>query len=117
MADCLGQSLASLMVRINEYRPGNEHNQEDMMAYVDGMGYTDFGGCPDHALALLQFAETFQLKDLWTDAFVHCVGMNNELDSSSGFEVGRSFKSYILRAHKILACVPCLSSPDHESPY
>ena len=43
--------------------------------------------CADHALAVLQFAETFQYREIWTDAFVHCVGMNDQLDTSAEFEV------------------------------
>lgn len=83
----LGEALAALLERMNEYRPNEEENQDDIMAYIDGQGYSDFRDCPDHALAVLQFAERFELRELWTDAFVHCAGMNNELAASAEFEV------------------------------
>ena len=87
VADRLGQALISLLERMNEYRYNAQQNLADLRSYLDDQGYTDFRDCPDHALAVLQFAEKFQLKDLWTDAFVHCVGMNDRLDSSAEFEV------------------------------
>ena len=83
----LGQTLISFLERVNEYRPNLEDNQDDVLAYVDNQGYTDFRDCPDHALAVLQFAEAFQYRELWTDAFVHCTGMNDQLDASAEFEV------------------------------
>lgn len=87
VGDRLGQTLISLLERINEYRPNPEDNQDGILAYVDDQGYTDFRDCPDHALAMLQFAEAFQYRELWTDAFVHCTGMNDQLDTSAEFEV------------------------------
>ena len=83
----LGESLILLQERMNEYRPDEEENQDDMLAYLDSQGYTDFRECPDHALAILQFAEKFQYRELWTDAFVHCAGMNGQLAASVEFEV------------------------------
>lgn len=85
----LGDALISLLERMAQYRPNSEENQDDILAYIDGQGYTDFRECPDHALAVLQFAERFEYRELWTDAFVHCTGMNDQLDSSAEFEVFR----------------------------
>ena len=49
---------------------------------------------------MLYFAEHFQNQDLWTDAFVHCVGMNNSLVKSSELEIiSRVSKALITRAH------------------
>ena len=87
VGDRLGRALTSLLERMNEYRPYPEDNQDDILAYMDGQGYTDFRDCPDHALAVLQFAETFQYRDIWTDAFVHCTGMNDQLDMSAEYQV------------------------------
>ena len=83
----LGAALTALHERMNEYRPNSEENEDDFLAYVDGQDYTDFRECPDHALAVLQVAETFEYRELWTDAFVHCVGMNNRLVLSAEFPV------------------------------
>jgi hypothetical protein len=90
----LGDALILLLERMNQYRPDPEENQDDLLAYIDLMGYTDFRDCPDHALAVLHFAEKFQDRELWTDAFVHCAGMNNELVTSGEFMVSPSNHTY-----------------------
>ena len=86
----LGDALIALLDRMNEFRPNSQFNQEDLLAYLDDQGYTDFRDCPDHALAVLQFAEKFQDRELWTDAFVHCAGMWDLLDKSTEFEVSQT---------------------------
>ena len=83
----LGEALVALLARMDEFRPNPEVNQDDMLAYLDEQGYTDFRECPDHALGVLQYAEKCQDRDLWTDAFVHCAGMWDLLDRSAEFEV------------------------------
>ena len=83
----LGVSLVSLLDRMNEFRPDQEENQDDLFAYIDNLGYSDFRDCPDHALAIIHFAEHFEYRDLWTDAFVHCAGMNDDLITSGEFMV------------------------------
>lgn len=84
----LGEALISLLDRMSDFRLDEEESQDDLLAYIDGQGYADFRECPDHALAVLRFAEKCEFRDLWTDAFVHCVGMNDRLVSSAEFEVG-----------------------------
>ena len=81
--------MIDLYTRLNELRYDQDQNLDDILAYIDNEGYTDFRECPDHALAVLQFAETLQERELWTDAFVHCVGMWEQLDRSAEFEVRR----------------------------
>ena len=83
----LGHTLVALLTRMNEFRPDPEVNQDDILAYLDTQGYTDFRDCPDHALGVLQYAENCQHRDLWTDAFVHCAGMWDLLDKSAEFKV------------------------------
>ncbi|KAK4692740.1 hypothetical protein P7C71_g4522, partial [Lecanoromycetidae sp. Uapishka_2] len=87
VGDRLGDALIAVLQRLNEWRPNEEQNLDDILAYIDNGGYTDFRDCPDHALAVLQFAEKFQLRELWTDAFVHCTGMWEQLDKSAEFEL------------------------------
>ena len=87
IGDHLGQAIIRLQTRMNQYRPDPQDNQANVLAYIDDQGYMDFRNCPDHALALLQYAEQFQLPKLWTDAFVHCAGMHDELETSSEFSV------------------------------
>lgn len=88
----LGETLIDLLERMNEWRPDQEENEDDFLAYIDSQGYTDFRDCPDHALAVLHFAEKYQYADLWTDAFVHSVGMNESLFSSSEFCVSFAYQ-------------------------
>ena len=84
----LGDALMSLYERINEFSANDRaQNEDDILAYIDNQGYTDFRDCCDHALAVLRFAENMQLRELWTDAFVHCAGMWEQLDLSAEYEV------------------------------
>ena len=87
VGDRLGEALVALLERMSDFRSNGEENRNDILAYIDEQEYSDFRECPDHALAVLQFAENFELRELWTDAFVHCAGMNNDLASSAEFEV------------------------------
>lgn len=87
VGDRLGEALSATLERMSIYRPGTVDNLEDFLPYLDSQGYTDFRECPDHALAILEFSERYELKDLWTDAFVHCVGMNDNLIVSGEFDV------------------------------
>jgi len=83
----LSNALIDLLERMLILRPATTNNVDDCLAYAERMGYMNFAHSPDYALALLRFAEHFQLRDLWIDAFSHCVGMNDSLSLSSEFEV------------------------------
>ena len=83
----LGDALIDLKERMDQYRPDREENEDDFLIYIDAQGYSDFRDCPDHSLAVLQYAEKFHYAELWTDAFCHCAGMNELLISSSEFSV------------------------------
>ena len=72
---------------MNEFRYSEENNLKDILDYMDREGYLNMTHHPDHALGVLYFAEHFQLKDVWTNAFVHCVGMNDIIIHSTEFEV------------------------------
>ena len=85
-----GKTLVDLQERIHLFRSGNSSNDNDLMAYLGNLGYLEFAHCPDYSLGLLQFAEHYQLKELWIDAFTHCVGMNEILSESSEFPVGEA---------------------------
>ncbi|KAL8938748.1 MAG: hypothetical protein Q9216_003735 [Gyalolechia sp. 2 TL-2023] len=96
----LGDSLLSLLDRMNEFRASEDENLEDILAYLDSQEYTDFRSCPDHALAVLQFAERHELLELWRDSFCHCAGMSEDLEFSAEYEfVSRQSKALIMRAH------------------
>lgn len=83
----LGGALVGLLNSLNEFRSEGEDNLQAIIDYMDEEGYADMSNQPDHALAIFFFAEHFQFKDLWIDAFAHCVGMNEKLITRPGFEV------------------------------
>jgi len=85
----LGEALVRVRERMSEVRLKEAQNDADMMTYIEEQGYTDFRYCPDHAIAVMHYAEKYQDTDLWTEAFVHCVGMYDILISSIEFPVGR----------------------------
>lgn len=87
----LGGALVGLLNSMNQFRSAGEDNVQDIIDYMDEEGYSDMRNTPDHALAVLFFAEHFHFKNLWIDAFVHCTGMNEKLIASPGFEVCRAF--------------------------
>lgn len=96
----LGKSLVNLLERMMLFRNEEADNVQDFTTYLEDSGYLDFGNCPDYALAMLSFAEHFELRDLWIDAFVHCVGMNENLCSSPEFgAISRVSKALITRAY------------------
>ena len=69
------------------FRSGQINNNLDFLKYAETQGYRDFVECPDYALATVFYAEHYKLRDLWIDAFAHCVGMNEVLALSPEFAV------------------------------
>lgn len=82
----LGDALVDLLDRMNHFRP-NGNNTSDLLSYAGRIGYLNFIGCPEYALAMLRLAEQFKLEDLWIESFAHCVGMNDHLPNSAAYEV------------------------------
>lgn len=83
----LGQAFIDLHERMHLFRSGRVDNQQNLLDYADHQGYRDFVDCPDYALAMLYYAEHYRNRDLWIDAFAHCVGMNESLALSQEFAV------------------------------
>jgi len=88
----LSTALIDLLERMLMLRSATINNVQDCLAYAERMGYLDFSHSPDYALALLRFAEHFQLRDLWIDAFSHCVGMDDSLCLSPEFDVSHLYQ-------------------------
>ncbi|KAF4635000.1 hypothetical protein G7Y89_g3101 [Cudoniella acicularis] len=82
----LGGALVGLLNSMNEFRSPGEDNVVAIMDFMDEEGYSDMRNSPDHALGVLFFAEHFHFRDLWIDAFAHCVGTSEKLIASPGFE-------------------------------
>ncbi|KAF2399350.1 hypothetical protein EJ06DRAFT_464854, partial [Trichodelitschia bisporula] len=96
----LGRAMVDLQDRLQLLRPDAARNQREVMAYLEGMGYLEFVHCPEYALALLHYAENFRIGDLWIDAFVHCVGMNDLIESNSQLQaVSPGTRTLVARAY------------------
>lgn len=97
----LGKALIDLLERIHLFCPNNATNIQSFLSYVQRQGYSNFVDRSEYALAFLNFAEKFRLRDLWIDAFAHCVGMNDQLDLSPEFDVSiiqtSSVRRYLTR--------------------
>jgi len=83
----LGQSLAEVLDRMKSFRTTGVDNVGDLLNYADQVGYTRIENRPDYALSMLYFSERHKLRNTWTDAFSHCVGMNGSLGLSSEYQV------------------------------
>lgn len=105
----LGRALATLLESMHEFREAGADNVKDLIAYMDEEGYLDFNGLPGNALAVLYLAENFRLRDLYIDAFVHCVGMSEILYRCPEYHVRRP-RPRSLEFSLLLADI-CLSCP------
>lgn len=83
----LGDALVTLLNSMHEFRSADADNVDDLMNYCDEEGYFDLCNQPSHSLAILNLAESFRLRDLYVDAFAHCVGMSDNLFRSSEYLV------------------------------
>ncbi|QDS72392.1 hypothetical protein FKW77_008645 [Venturia effusa] len=100
VGSCLSQALIGLQERLDLVRPNDPDNHNDLMSYFERRGYLEFSHCPDYALAFLHYAERKEQYDLWVDAFVHSVGMNEMLILSPEFnKISHVTKALITRAY------------------
>lgn len=86
----LGGTLVGLLHSMHELRSGVQDNIADMMDYLDEEGYLEMSNQPTNALAMLHLAESFEMSDLYTRAFAHCVGMGHLLNDISEYQVSYS---------------------------
>lgn len=97
----LGSALVALLHSMREFRSGVEDSVADLLEYIDEEGYLRLTGQPDHAVALLFLAESFQLWELYVRAFVQCVGMRERLSSSAEYHIiSNASKRLIEQARK-----------------
>lgn len=83
----LGKAIVGLAHSMEEFREPGCDNIQGLLDYLDEEGYLDMSNHPDHAVAILHVAEVFQLRELYIDAFAHCVGMSEHLFKCSEFPV------------------------------
>lgn len=87
----LGQALIGLLNSMHEFRSGLGDNVEDMREYLDEMGYSELTGQPNHALAMLHYADHFQMRKDYVRSLTHCVGMHERLHMNSEYQVSIPF--------------------------
>ncbi|KAK7728510.1 hypothetical protein SLS57_002398 [Botryosphaeria dothidea] len=97
----LGSALIDLQERLHLFRSAEpSQNQSVFMEYAEDIGYLNFTHRPDNALAMLYYAEHYEIKNLWIDAYAHCVGMNETLFLSTEHDpIPRVTKALITRAY------------------
>lgn len=93
----LGNALVALLSSMHEFRDAGVDNKQDLLAYLDEEGYLDTRHQPNHALGILHLAENFELRELYIDAFAHCVGMSEQLYKSPEYSVSSSSHPCLLR--------------------
>ncbi|KAL0932113.1 uncharacterized protein CTRU02_213066 [Colletotrichum truncatum] len=93
----LGNALIELMSNMAEFRSKDVDNMADLISYLDEEGYMDLKGRPQHALAILHLAEYFQMRDMYIDAFSHCVGMSEELFCNPEYQHISSISRTLIR--------------------
>lgn len=95
----MGQTYVELQERLRLFRP-EANNDLDFLDYAENQGYRDLVECTDYALAILFYAEHYKHREIWIDAFAHCVGMNDSLALSPEYSsTSRLTKALITRAH------------------
>ncbi|ATY60834.1 hypothetical protein A9K55_006200 [Cordyceps militaris] len=81
----LGGEIVTLFRNMVTYRLPDTDSIVDLLAYLEALGYLDMVAQPNHALATLYVAEYLRHRDLYTRAFVHCVGMGDRIYQSSEY--------------------------------
>jgi hypothetical protein len=102
----LGGALVALLNSMDEFRLHDANNVGDILDYMEEEDYADMRSDPNHALAILFFAEHFQFKTLWIDAYSHCAGMSERLFESSEYEVGLTYYVADLKLNHSIAYQP-----------
>ena len=94
----LGLALVDLWRRTKEWQP-TENATSILLSFCEDQGYLSLAENVTHATAILTFAERAQIQELWTNAFVHCVGMHDRLDLSGDYpELSNITRALITRA-------------------
>jgi hypothetical protein len=81
-----------------DFRSPGVDNVEDMMSYLDEEGYLNMANQPIHGLAMLHLGEQFQIRDLYINAFAHCVGMGDCLYMLPEYQVCSLYLILLLSA-------------------
>lgn len=69
-----------------EFRADDCDNVADLLDYMDEEGYLGVDAHPEHAIAVLRFAEAHRIKDAYIHAYTHCAGMSEHLEAVAEYE-------------------------------
>lgn len=111
----LGGALITLMHSMHEFRSKHADNVQDLMDYLDEEGYLNLRNHPIHALAVLHLAETFQLRDMYIDAFAHCCGMSDQLFTVPEYQVS-GVPTRLIKCESLLTQAVCISNDPKAHP-
>lgn len=100
----LGHTIVALANTLERYRQPGADDRQDLLAYLDEEGYLDLRNQPAHALALLHLAETFQLSDIYLEAFAHCAGMSDRLHRHNEYSVSTDPLVFSNYTRKLPSC-------------
>ncbi|KAK6502597.1 hypothetical protein TWF506_003177 [Arthrobotrys conoides] len=80
--------LSDLVDRMLMYFDGSEGSLSDRLSeFIKKSGLWDVRNDPIKAVELLHLAATYEMKDLYVEAFIHCVGMWPHVIESGAHEV------------------------------
>jgi len=101
----MGQAFVDLYERMKLFRSERVNNHQDFLDYAANQGYRDLVECTDYALASLFYAERYKLREVWIDAFAHCVGMGDSITLSPEYTV-RELHIRLQSVMKLYAALP-----------
>lgn len=96
----LGPTLEDLLRYMQRYRSTGTDSVTDLVKYLESQGYLCYAGQPSFALGVLHFAEQTQLRDLYINAFCHCVGMTDKISSNSEYMVRPRYSEILSTSSK-----------------
>lgn len=79
VGESFGLALTHLWTRIQTWQLKSSP-VDAFREYCQEQGYLNFAGNLEYAAAALYWSEQARMKDVWIDAFVHCVGMHDQPD-------------------------------------
>ncbi|KAH7140120.1 hypothetical protein B0J13DRAFT_61496 [Dactylonectria estremocensis] len=84
----LYQALCDLHTRLDNYMPPDNDNVAQIVKYLSVRGIDDVRSDPATAVSLLAWAESPDVRweDGWRESFVHCAGMDGELERCPDFK-------------------------------
>ncbi|KKA27840.1 hypothetical protein TD95_004126 [Thielaviopsis punctulata] len=101
VGDHLGGAIVNLMRDMQQFRLPGTNNMYDLLGYLEEEGYLNMQNQPHHALAILYVSEYFQFREMYIDAFAHCVGMNSQLFLNSEYRYTSSVSQKLIRRARV----------------